>query len=372
MNLFDELQIRDIKLRNRLVVSPMCQYSSTDGFANDWHLVHLGSRAVGGASLIFTEACAVSPEARISPQDLGIYKDDHVEFLSRITGFLRTQGALPGIQLAHAGRKGSTRAPWNPGPFVTEAEGGWKPVAPSAITFAPTNYAPPTALDEKGIQKVVNDFAAAAVRAQRAGFAIIEIHSAHGYLLHEFLSPLSNQRTDSYGGSFENRTRLVREVTTAIRRVWPEKNPLFIRISSTDWVEGGWDIDQSVALATQLAPLGVDLIDCSSGGNTPDAKIPVGPGYQVGFAERIRRETGMMTGAVGMITTAAEASAILSEEKADLVIMARQFLRDPYFPLHVAQELGFPASWPEQYLRAAGHGTPKREPVPLAAKAPLV
>ena len=370
MNLFDELQIREVKLRNRIVVSPMCQYSSTDGFANDWHLVHLGSRAVGGASLIFTEACAVSPEGRISPQDLGIWKDDHIEFLSRITGFLRTQGALPGIQLAHAGRKGSTRPPFCPGPYLTEADGGWKPVAPSAITFAPANYAPPAALDEKGIQKVIKDFAAAAVRAQHAGFSVIEIHSAHGYLLHEFLSPLSNQRTDSYGGSFENRTRIVREVVTAIRGVWPEKNPLFIRISSTDWVEGGWDIDQSVALANQLAPLGIDLIDCSSGGNTPRAEIPVGPGYQVGFAERIRRETGMMTGAVGMISSAAQASAILSEEKADVVIMARQFLRDPYFPLHVAQELGFPTSWPEQYLRAAAPGTPKREPIQLAQKAP--
>jgi 2,4-dienoyl-CoA reductase-like NADH-dependent reductase (Old Yellow Enzyme family) len=372
MNLFDELQIRDTKLRNRIVVSPMCQYSSTDGFANDWHLVHLGSRAVGGAALIFTEASAVSPEGRISPNDLGIYKDDHIEFLSRITGFLRTQGALPGIQLAHAGRKGSTRVPWAPGPFVTEAEGGWKPVAPSAITFAPTNYAPPIALDEQGIQKVIKDFSAAAVRAKQAGFAVIEIHSAHGYLLHEFLSPLSNQRTDSYGGSFDNRTRLVREVVTAIRKVWPEKNPLFARISSTDWTAGGWDIDQSVALANQLGPLGVDLIDCSSGGNVPHAEIPVGPAYQVGFAERIRRETGMMTGAVGMINTAAEASAILSRDQADVVIMARQFLRDPYFPLHVAQELGFPTSWPEQYLRAAPPGTAKREPLQLAAKAPKV
>jgi 2,4-dienoyl-CoA reductase-like NADH-dependent reductase (Old Yellow Enzyme family) len=370
MNLFDELQIRDAKLRNRIVVSPMCEYSSIDGFANDWHLVHLGSRAVGGAALVFTEACAVSPEGRISPQDLGIYKDDHVEFLSRITKFLRTQGALPGIQLAHSGRKGSTRAPWDPGPYLTEAQGGWKPVAPSAVSFAPT-YASPAALDQQGIQKVISDFSAAAVRALRAGFAVIEIHSAHGYLLHEFLSPLSNQRTDSYGGSLDNRTRLVREVVAAVRKVWPEKNPLFVRISSTDWVEGGWDIEQSVALANQLGPLGVDLIDCSSGGNVPHADIPVGPGYQVGFAERIRRDTGLKTGAVGMITTANEASAILAEEKADVVIMARQFLRDPYFPLHVAQELGFPVSWPEQYLRAAAPGTPKRQPIPLAAKAPL-
>src|SRR5271154_5184325 len=323
MNLFDELQIRDVLLRNRIVVSPMCQYSSTDGYANDWHLVHLGSRAVGGASLIFTEACAVSAEGRISPQDLGIWKDEHIAFLSRITKFLLSQGTVPGIQLAHAGRKGSTPRPWEHGGFVPESQGGWKPVAPSAIPFSDT-YAQPIALDAAGIQKVIKDFSAAAVRAKQAGFAVIEIHSAHGYLLHEFLSPLSNQRTDSYGGSFDNRTRLVREVVTAIRKVWPEKNPLFIRISSTDWVEGGWDIDQSVALASQLAPLGVDLIDCSSGGNTPDAKIPVGPGYQVGFAERIRRETGLITGAVGMINTAAEASSILSEEKADIVIMARQ------------------------------------------------
>jgi 2,4-dienoyl-CoA reductase-like NADH-dependent reductase (Old Yellow Enzyme family) len=365
MNLFDQLQIRDLTLRNRIVVSPMCQYSSTDGFANDWHLVHLGSRAVGGAALVFTEACAISPEGRISPQDLGIYKDDHIEFLSRITGFLRTQGALPGIQLAHAGRKASTRVPWAPGPFITEAEGGWKPVAPSALTFAPTNYAAPTALDQQGIQKVIADFSAAAVRAKQAGFAVAEIHSAHGYLLHEFLSPLSNQRTDSYGGSFDNRIRLLCEVVSAVRKVWPEKYPLFVRISSTDWVEGGWDIAQSVALASQLAPLGVDLIDCSSGGNTPDAKIPVAPLYQVDFAERIRRDTNLMTGAVGMITTTAEASAIIARGQADLVIMARQFLRDPYFPLHAAAELGFPATYPAQYLRAAPHGSPTREPVAL-------
>src|SRR5271156_518312 len=272
MNLFDELQIRDTKLRNRIVVSPMCEYSSTEGFANDWHLVHLGSRAVGGAALIFTEACAISPEARISPQDLGIWKDDHIEFLSRITKFLRTQGSLPGIQLAHSGRKGSTRQPWNPGPFVPESEGGWKPVAPSAISFAPT-FATPTALEENGIQKVVKDFADAAVRAQRAGFAVIEIHSAHGYLLHEFLSPLSNQRTDRYGGSFENRTRIVREVVEAVRAQWPERLPLFMRISATDWIAGGWDIEQSVELARMLAPLGVDLVDCSSGGNVAGVKI---------------------------------------------------------------------------------------------------
>ncbi len=364
MNLFDDLQIRDIRLRNRIAVSPMCEYSSTDGFANDWHLVHLGSRAVGGASLILTEAAAVSPEGRISPQDLGIWKDDHIEFLSRITKFLRAQGAVPGTQLAHAGRKASTRPPWDKGPYVTPAEGGWRPVAPSAITFAP-DYAPPASLDQQGIEKVISDFSAAAVRALHAGFGVVEIHSAHGYLLHEFLSPLSNHRADSYGGSFDNRTRLLREVVSAVRKVWPEKYPLFVRISSTDWVEGGWDIDQSIALVNQLAPLGVDLIDCSSGGNVPDAKIPVAPGYQVAFAERIRRETGIMTGAVGLITTAAQASAVLAEGKADLVFIARQFLRDPYLPLHIASELGFPASYPAQYLRAAPHNSPERQPITL-------
>jgi 2,4-dienoyl-CoA reductase-like NADH-dependent reductase (Old Yellow Enzyme family) len=364
MNLFDELQIRDVLFRNRIVVSPMCQYSSSDGFASDWHLVHLGSRAVGGASLIFTEACAVSAEGRISPQDLGIWKDDHISFLSRIAQFLLGQGTVPGIQLAHAGRKGSTARPWEPGGFVPESQGGWKPVAPSAIPFSNT-YAQPVALDAAGIQGVIEDFAAAAVRALQAGFKVVEIHSAHGYLLHEFLSPLANQRTDSYGGSLENRTRLLREVVTAVRRVWPAGFPLFVRISATDWVPGGWDLEQSVALAESLGPLGVDLIDCSSGGMAPNAQIPVAPGYQVPFAAEIRERTGIMTGAVGMITSAGQADAILDQGKADVVILAREFLRQPYWPLAVARDLGFPVSWPVQYLRAAPDRTPPREPIKL-------
>jgi 2,4-dienoyl-CoA reductase-like NADH-dependent reductase (Old Yellow Enzyme family) len=364
MNLFDQLQIRDVLLRNRIVVSPMCQYSSTDGFASDWHLVHLGSRAVGGAALIFTEACAVSPEGRISPQDLGIWKDDHIEYLSRITKFLRSQGTVPGIQLAHAGRKASTPRPWEHGGFVPESQGGWKPVAPSAIAFSDT-YAQPAALDAAGIQKIIKDFTAAATRAQQAGFQVIEIHSAHGYLLHEFLSPLANHRTDSYGGSFENRARLLLEVVTAVRRVWPICYPLFVRISASDWVPGGWDIEQSVALAELLGPLGVDLIDCSSGGMVPNAKIPVAPGYQVPFAEHIRQRTGILTGAVGMITNASQADAILNGDKADVVILAREFLRQPYWPLAVARDLGFPVTWPVQYLRAAPDRTPPREGIRL-------
>jgi 2,4-dienoyl-CoA reductase-like NADH-dependent reductase (Old Yellow Enzyme family) len=364
MNLFDPLQIRDILLRNRIVVSPMCQYSSTDGFASDWHLVHLGSRAVGGASLIFTEACAVSPEGRISPQDLGIWKDDHIAFLSRITRFLLSQGTVPGIQLAHAGRKASTPPPWHSGGFIPESAGGWKPVAPSAIAFSDT-YAQPAALDAAGIQKIIQDFTAAATRASQAGFQVIEIHSAHGYLLHEFLSPLANHRTDSYGGSFENRTRLLLEVVTAVRRVWPICYPLFVRISASDWVPGGWDIEQSMALAELLGPLGVDLIDCSSGGMVPNAQIPVAPGFQVPFADQIRQRTGILTGAVGMITNASQADAILNGDKADVVILAREFLRQPYWPLAIARDLGFPVTWPVQYLRAAPDRTPPREAIQL-------
>ena len=367
MNLFDPLPIRDILLRNRIVVSPMCQYSSTDGFASDWHLVHLGSRAVGGASLIFTEACAVSPEGRISPQDLGIWKDDHIAFLSRITRFLLSQGTVPGIQLAHAGRKASTPPPWHSGGFIPESEGGWKPVAPSAIGFSDT-YAQPAALDAAGIQKVIKDFTAAATRASQAGFQVIEIHSAHGYLLHEFLSPLANHRTDSYGGSFENRTRLLLEVVTAVRRVWPVCYPLFVRISASDWVPGGWDIEQSVALAELLGPLGVDLIDCSSGGMVPNAQIPVAPGFQVPFADQIRQRTGILTGAVGMITNASQADAILNGDKADVVILAREFLRQPYWPLAIARDLGFPVTWPVQYLRAAPDRTLPREAIQVPDK----
>jgi 2,4-dienoyl-CoA reductase-like NADH-dependent reductase (Old Yellow Enzyme family) len=364
MHLFDPLKIRAAVLRNRIVVSPMCEYSSKDGFANDWHLVHLGSRAVGGASLVFTEASAVSPEGRISPQDLGIYKDAHIENLARITHFICGQGAIPGIQLAHAGRKGSTLRPWDGSGEIPESKGGWIPVAPSAIPFA-AGYPKPAELDLNGIRAVVKSFVDATRRACEAGFGVVEIHAAHGYLLHEFLSPHSNQRTDSYGGSFENRTRLLCEVITAVRRVWPESAPLFLRISATDWIEGGWDLDQSVRLAELAGPLGVDLIDCSSGGLAPGAKIPIRSGYQVPFADEIRRRTGLMTGAVGLITTAAQADAIVREGKADVVLMAREFLRQPYWPLHVAQELGFPCSWPAQYLRAAPDGTPLREALTL-------
>lgn len=364
MHLFDELQIRAATLRNRIVVSPMCEYSSTDGFANDWHLVHLGSRAVGGASLVFTEASAVSPEGRISPQDLGIYKDAHIENLSRITRFICDQGAIPGMQIAHAGRKGSTLRPWEGSGAIPESKGGWIPVAPSAIPFA-DGYATPAALDLNGIRAVVKAFADAARRACQAGFGVLEIHAAHGYLLHEFLSPLSNHRTDAYGGSFENRTRLLCQVIAAVRHAWPESAPLFLRISATDWIEGGWDLEQSTRLAELVGPLGVDLIDCSSGGLAPGAKIPTRAGYQVPFADEIRRETGILTGAVGLITTAAQADAILREGKADVVLLAREFLRQPYWPLHVARELGFPCSWPAQYLRAAPDGTPQREALSL-------
>jgi 2,4-dienoyl-CoA reductase-like NADH-dependent reductase (Old Yellow Enzyme family) len=361
-HLFDDLRIRDITLRHRIVVSPMCQYSSKDGFANDWHLVHLGSRAVGGASLVFTEATAVLPEARISPQDLGIWKDEHIEPLARIARFIREQGSVAGIQLAHAGRKASTRRPWEGRGLIPVEQGGWQAVAPSALRFA-SDYPLPEALNEDGIRRVIRAFGQAARRACEAGFQVIEIHSAHGYLIHEFFSPFSNQRTDEYGGSFENRTRLLREVVEEVRRNWPERLPLFARISATDWKEGGWDLDQSVELASRLQPLGVDLIDCSSGGNIADVEIPVEAGYQVRFAERIRRDTGILTGAVGLITTSAQVDRIIRESRADIVLLARQMLRDPYWPARIAGELGFAFPWPPQYLRAAPVGTPARGPV---------
>lgn len=359
-NLFDALQLRGVTFRNRVFVSPMCQYSSEDGFANDWHLVHLGGRAVGGAALVFTEATAVLPEGRISPEDLGIWCDDHVGPLARIVGFVHRQGSHAGMQLAHAGRKGSTYRPWaGTAGTVPPAEGGWTAVAPSALAFE--GYAAPQALDEPGIRKVVRGFAAAARRAREAGFRVLEVHAAHGYLLHEFLSPLSNQRTDRYGGSFANRTRLAREVVESVRREWPERLPLFVRISATDWVEGGWDIEQSVELVRQLLPLGVDLVDCSSGGLVAAAKIPAAPGYHAPFAERIRRAAGVPTGVVGLITDAKQADEIIRGGRADAVLLARQLLRDPYWPLHAAAELGQAASWPAQYLRAAPAGTAQRE-----------
>jgi 2,4-dienoyl-CoA reductase-like NADH-dependent reductase (Old Yellow Enzyme family) len=327
----------------------MCQYSAVDGFANDWHLVHLGSRAVGGASLLIQEATAVSPEGRITPDDLGIWKDEHVEFLQRINQFIEAQGSVPGIQLAHAGRKASTYAPWKGSGAV--ADGGWEVVAPSALKFA-DDYPQPVALDAAGIKKVIADFRSATERALAAGFKVIEIHAAHGYLLHEFLSPLSNQRTDTYGGSFENRIRLLLEVVVNVREILPDDFPLFVRISATDWTEGGWTADDSVQLASQLKTSGVDLIDASTGGNVPAAKIPVGPGYQVEFAERIKRETGLATGAVGLITTPTGAEQVVAAGQADLVLLAREELRDAYFPLHAAHELGAEVAWPPQYERA--------------------
>jgi 2,4-dienoyl-CoA reductase-like NADH-dependent reductase (Old Yellow Enzyme family) len=359
VHLFDELKIRSVTLRNRIVVSPMCQYSSADGFATDWHLVHLGSRAVGGAAAVIAEATAVTAEGRISPADLGIWKDAHIEPLARVAAFVRGQGAVPGIQLAHAGRKASVKRPWEGGGAVADSEGGWTPVAPSPIAFE-ERYRTPAELDERGIRAIVEAFAAAARRAKQAGFQLVEIHAAHGYLIHEFLSPLSNRRTDGYGGSLENRTRFAREVVTAVRRVWPEELPLFVRISATDWISGGWDPEQSVELSKQLEQLGADLIDCSSGGSSPAGKIPMGPGYQVPFAEKLRREAGVMTGAVGMITDAKQAEEIIREGKADVVLLAREFLREPYWPIHAARELGRKIAWPPQYLRAAPEGTPSR------------
>jgi 2,4-dienoyl-CoA reductase-like NADH-dependent reductase (Old Yellow Enzyme family) len=343
----------------------MCQYSSTDGYANDWHFVHLGSRAVGGAGLVLTEATAVLPEGRISPQDLGIWMDDHTEPLARIARFIHEQGSVAGMQLAHAGRKASTYAPGKGHGRVPESEGGWdNVVAPSALRFT-EGYPMPRALSIDEIRNIVSAFAAAARRACEAGFRVIEIHAAHGYLIHEFLSPLSNQRTDAYGGSFENRTRILREVVTAVRGCWPEGAPLFVRISATDWIDGGWDIQQSVELARQLRELGADLIDCSSGGNVSHAKISVGPGYQTQFAEQIRRGASILTGAVGIITSPTQAEHILVTGQADAVVTARELLRDPYWPLRAARELGQQISWPVQYLRAAPEGSQARVPVDL-------
>ena len=350
-HLFTPLTIRGITFRNRIAVSPMCQYSSRDGFANDWHLVHLGSRAVGGAGLVMMEATAVEDRGRISSGDQGIWKDEHIPFLSRIAEFLKQQGAVAGIQLAHAGRKASTRVPWQGGGFIPPSEGGWIPVAPSAVPFQPDDPAP-HALSSDEIRCVVEAFAAAARRALRAGFQLIEIHAAHGYLAHEFLSPLSNHRTDEYGGSFENRIRFPLEVTQAVRAAWPEDLPLWMRISATDWAEGGWTLDESVELAKRVRGMGVDLIDCSSGALTLKQKIALGPGYQVPFADRIRREADIMTGAVGMITEPEQADAIVREGRADVVLLAREFLRDPYFPLRAARKLGVEIKPPVQYGRA--------------------
>jgi 2,4-dienoyl-CoA reductase-like NADH-dependent reductase (Old Yellow Enzyme family) len=349
--LFDRLEIRSIRFKNRIAISPMCQYSSVDGFANDWHLVHLGSRATGGAALVIQEATAVTKRGRISPDDMGLWKDDQIEPLQRITAFIKKQGSVPGIQLAHAGRKASMNSSWKGGKQVEVSDGGWMAQAPSAIPYN-DEYPIPEAMTKEDIIQVRKDFKSSAIRSLEAGFEVIEIHGAHGYLIHSFLSPLSNHRTDEYGGSFENRTRFVREIIGDIRNIWPERLPLFLRISSTDYSPDGWDLRSSVRLSVMVKQLGVDLIDCSSGGLTPNVRVPLGPGYQVPFAETIRKEAGIMTGAVGLITTAAQANEIIETGKADMILIARASLRNPHFPLAAAKELGKDIEWPLQYLRA--------------------
>jgi 2,4-dienoyl-CoA reductase-like NADH-dependent reductase (Old Yellow Enzyme family) len=349
MNLLTPFSVRGATLRNRIVVSPMCQYSSVDGFADDWHLVHLGSRAAGGAGLVFVEATAVTAQGRITPCDMGIYDDRHIEQLSRIAAFVHRMGAVAGIQLAHAGRKGSCVPPWKGGARLLRPEdGAYSVVAPSPIPFNDADP-PPIALDISGIREIVDAFAAAARRAVAAGFRVIELHNAHGYLLHEFLSPLSNRRTDEYGGSFENRIRLSLEVVTAIRKTIPDDMPLFVRISCTDWVDGGWDLEQSIELARALKPVGVDLVDCSSGALVPYAKIPMAPGFQVPFASAIRERAKIATGAVGKITDPLQANEIITSGKADLTFLAREMLREPYWAIKAAQALGEEPAWPVQY-----------------------
>lgn len=349
-SLFTPLSIKSVTIKNRIGVSPMCQYSSEDGFANDWHLVHLGSRAVGGAGLIIAEASAVSPEGRITPSDLGIWKDEHIDYLKKITTFIYKNGSVAGLQLAHAGRKASCRSPWDGGTQISPAEGGWQTLAPVAVPFREADN-PPEELNLPGIRKVIEDFRDAASRAFAAGFKVIEIHAAHGYLINEFLSPLINNRKDEYGGTFENRILLLLQIIESVKSVWPENLPLFVRISATDWTDGGWNIDDSVRLARILQDCGVDLVDCSSGGMVPQAKIVTGPGYQVPFAQALK-STGILTAAVGMITSVKQAEEIISAGKADLVFLAREYLRDPYFPLHAAKELGSEIEWPVQYQRA--------------------
>ena len=349
--LFTPISFRTVKLRNRIMVSPMCQYSCEDGRATDWHLVHLGSRAVGGAALVMAEATAVQARGRISAGDLGIWEDAHVPGLQRIARFITEQGAAAGIQLAHAGRKASVRVPWEGDRPLSPEEGAWQVVGPSPLPFSPAHPVP-EALSEGDIADVIRSFVEATGRARAAGFTVVELHFAHGYLVHEFLSPLSNQRTDRYGGSFENRTRLAREIAQAVRAEWPDALPIFVRLSTTDWTNGGWDVEQTVELARGLKTDGVDLIDCSSGGNVNGARLPIGPGYQTPNAEKVRRESGIATGAVGLITSAAQADHVIRTGQADIVVMARQLLRDPYWPLHAAAELRTEAAWPNQYLRA--------------------
>ena len=349
--LFSSLRLRELEFHNRVFVSPMCQYSATEGLANAWHLVHLGSRAVGGAALVMVEATAVTPEGRISLGDMGLWSDAHAEALKPIAQFIKAQGAIPGIQLAHAGRKASVDAPWRGGKPLDTASSSWQTVAPSALPFAPGSPVP-HALERAEISLVLEAFVAAARRARSAGFEVVELHLAHGYLLHEFLSPLSNQRHDEYGGSLENRARFPRQVAQAVRALWPQHLPVFVRISATDWVEGGWDLAQSIQLARWLKEDGIDLIDCSSAGLVGNARVPAGPGYQTPFATAIREQAGIATGAVGLITEPAQAEHIIATGLADVVFMAREFLRDPYWPLRAARELSVEVHWPEQYERA--------------------
>jgi 2,4-dienoyl-CoA reductase-like NADH-dependent reductase (Old Yellow Enzyme family) len=360
--LFSSFQLRSVVFPNRIAVSPMCQYSSQDGFATDWHLVHLGARAQGGAGLVMLEASAVTPEGRISPGDLGIWKDGHIPALAQIVTFLHSQGSRAAIQLAHAGRKASMSVPFSDERLLLPHEGGWQTVAPSAVPFSST-YSVPQPLDKAGIDATIDAFRQSARRALKAGFDIVEIHAAHGYLLHQFLSPLANQRVDAYGGSFQNRTRLVLQVVDAVRAEWPSHLPLLVRISATDWAEGGWTVDESVDLARLFREHGVDLVDVSSGGQVPNAQIPAGPGFQVDFASRIRGEASIPTAAVGLITEPAQANAIVAQGQADLVFFARAFLRDPYWPVHAAAALGDSTSWPVQYLRAAPQNSTPRTPV---------
>ena len=350
-NLFDPITIRGVELKNRLVVSPMCQYSSIDGFANDWHLVHLGSRAVGGASLVFTEATAISPEGRISPDDLGLWKDEQVIYLKKITTFIKNNGAKAGIQLAHAGRKASHASPWKGGKQLNEDQGGWQTLAPSDVPYKPDESVP-LEMSIEQICRLIDDFKIATTRAIEAGFDVIEIHAAHGYLINEFMSPLSNFRMDEYGGTFENRSRLPVEIVRSMRKVMPSEMPLFVRISAVDWVEGGWDLNDSIKLALLLKNEGVDLIDCSSGGISREQNIPVAPLYQLDFASQIKKQAKILTASVGLITTTEQAQNIILENKADLVFMAREILRDPYFPLHAAFKLNENIDWPLQYERA--------------------
>jgi 2,4-dienoyl-CoA reductase-like NADH-dependent reductase (Old Yellow Enzyme family) len=349
--LFSPLRLRELTFKNRIFVSPMCQYSCEDGLANDWHLVHLGSRAVGGAALVMAEAAGVSPAGRISLADLGLWSERHAQALAPVARFIKNQGAVPAIQLAHAGRKASTDAPWRSGrPLAAEA-GAWQTLAPSALPFGP-GYPAPHALTVAEIDAVVGEFEAATRYALAAGFEVVEVHAAHGYLLHEFLSPLANTRDDDYGGSLENRARLTLRVARTVRALWPARLPVFVRISATDWVDGGWDLPQSIKLAHWLKDIGIDLVDCSSGALVPDAKIPAGPGFQTPFATAIRTQVSIPTGAVGLITDPWQAEHIVHTGLADVVFLAREFLRDPYWPLHAAKRLGVDVPWPVQYERA--------------------